>query len=173
MPEVVDGLSVDELLWRPDARREPHRLARLAPARQQDDQVAHLAGEQSAWLGDGWIDRFGLPYAPDAHGLEHELGGRRPVHGRRPGTLRGEYQAPSTTAPPRCSQRLDADAYERVIDGTGTRPSRWRSGSSPVLDDAGSTSGRPSTSAASSSAGADGWGRRDLRGGRGHEAPGA
>ena len=68
VPDVVDGLSVDELLWRPD--RDANHIAWLVwhLARQQDDQVAHLVGGESAWLADGWADRFALPYAPDTHG---------------------------------------------------------------------------------------------------------
>src|SRR3954470_10284400 len=66
VPAVVEGLSVDELLWRPDA--DANHIAWLVwhLARQQDDQVAQLAdaddAQGSVWRGDGWVERFGLPY---------------------------------------------------------------------------------------------------------------
>ena len=116
VPQVVDGLSVDELLWRPDA--DANHIAWLVwhLARQQDDQVAHLAGEQSAWLGDGWVDRFGLPYPPRRPRVEHELGGRRPVHRRATRGSSASTTATSTTARPRCSSASTRTAYARVID---------------------------------------------------------
>ena len=68
VPAVVDGLSVEGLLWRPDA--DANHIAWLVwhLARQQDEQLAHLADGPSAWSGGGWADRFALPYPPRAHG---------------------------------------------------------------------------------------------------------
>jgi hypothetical protein len=65
---VVDGLSVDDLLWRPDA--DANHIAWLIwhLSRQQDEQLAHLAGHASAWVEGGWAERFGLPYPPRTHG---------------------------------------------------------------------------------------------------------
>lgn len=121
VPQVVDGLSVDELLWRPDAQANHIAWLVWHLARQQDDQVAHLAGEQSAWLGDGWIDRFGLPYAPDAHGWSMSSAdvGRFTV--TDPG-LFGEYHDAVHDRTATLLQRLDADAYERVIDANWDPP---------------------------------------------------
>ena len=115
VPQVVDGLSVDELLWRPDAHANHIAWLVWHLTRQQDDQVAHLAGEQSAWLGDGWVDRFGLPCAPDAHGWSMSSAdvGRFTVVD--PG-LFGEYHGDVHDRTATLLQRLDADAYERVID---------------------------------------------------------
>lgn len=115
VPQVVDGLSVDELLWRPDA--DANHIAWLVwhLARQQDDQVAHLASEESAWLGDGWVDRFGLPYPPDAHGWSMSSAdvGRFTVVDP---SLFGEYHAAVHDRTAALVQRLGADDYARVID---------------------------------------------------------
>jgi hypothetical protein len=121
VPEVVDGLSVEELLWRPDA--DANHIAWLVwhLARQQDDQVAHLVGEQSAWLGDGWIDRFGLPYPPDVLGF----GMRSADVGRftvaDPG-LFGEYHGAVHDRTAALLQGLDGEAYARVIDANWDPP---------------------------------------------------
>ncbi len=68
VPKVVGGLSVDELLWRPDG--DANHIAWLVwhLARQQDEQVADLAGTESVWRSAGWADRFELPYSRHAHG---------------------------------------------------------------------------------------------------------
>ena len=68
VPAVVDGLGVEELLWRPDP--DANHIAWLVwhLCRQQDEQMAHLAGRQSAWREGDWTQRFGLPYGPKAHG---------------------------------------------------------------------------------------------------------
>lgn len=68
VPAVVDGLSADELLWRPDA--DANHIAWLVwhLSRQQDEQLAHLADRPSAWSEGGWADRFALAYPPRTHG---------------------------------------------------------------------------------------------------------
>ena len=109
VPEVDDGLSVDELLWRPDA--EANHIAWLVwhLARQQDDQVAHLVGEQSAWLGDGWVADPGL--FGDYHAA---------VHDRTAALVQG----------------LDAEGYERVVDAHWDPPVTVAVRIVSVLDDA-------------------------------------
>jgi len=65
---AVDGLSVDDLAWRPDD--EANTIAWLVwhTARGQDVQVADLAGSDQVWVVDGWVDSFGLPFAPGEMG---------------------------------------------------------------------------------------------------------
>lgn len=36
--------------------------------RVQDDHVAGVAATEQVWTADGWYERFGLPFAPGAHG---------------------------------------------------------------------------------------------------------
>src|SRR6478609_7072939 len=65
---VVEGLSDDDLAWRPDP--EANSIAWLVwhLTRIEDDHVADVAGREQAWTAEGWADRFGLPFAPDEHG---------------------------------------------------------------------------------------------------------
>lgn len=62
VPAVVDGLSNDELLWRPD--RDANSVAWLLwhLARQADVQIAALAKAAPVWKEQGWVERFALPY---------------------------------------------------------------------------------------------------------------
>ncbi|OFE17298.1 hypothetical protein BA895_17515 [Humibacillus sp. DSM 29435] len=62
VPAVVDGLTNDELLWRPD--RDGNSVAWLLwhLARQADLQIAGLAETEPVWNEQGWAERFALPY---------------------------------------------------------------------------------------------------------------
>ena len=65
---VLDGASRSMLTWRADA--DANSIAWLVwhLTRIQDDHVADVAGVEQRWLADGWCDRFGLPFPPEAHG---------------------------------------------------------------------------------------------------------
>jgi hypothetical protein len=121
LPAVVDGLSVDELLWRPDA--DANHIAWLLwhLARQQDDQIAHLAEGRSAWLTGGWVDRFALPYPRHVHGYGMSSAdvGRFTV--ADPGLFAGYHDAvhEQTVA---LVEQLDDAAYARVVDADWDPP---------------------------------------------------
>jgi hypothetical protein len=67
---AVDGLSDDDLAWRPDP--EANSIAWLVwhLTRIEDDHVADVAHTSQAWE-DGWADRFGLPLSVGDHGYGH------------------------------------------------------------------------------------------------------
>jgi hypothetical protein len=71
VPEVVDGLSADELVERLD--EDANSIAWLVwhLARVQDDHVAAVAGLEQVWTAQGWADRFALPFSPGAIGYGH------------------------------------------------------------------------------------------------------
>lgn len=68
LPPVVSDLTPEELLWRPDPAANHVAWLVWHLARVQDDHLADLSGTEQAWTGDGWADRFGLPYPTDALG---------------------------------------------------------------------------------------------------------
>jgi hypothetical protein len=133
--EVVDGLTVEDLLWRPDA--DANHIAWLVwhLARQQDDQVAHLAGDQSAWLADGWVDRFDLPYPPETHGWSMSPAdvGRFTVADV---DLFAGYHGAVDARTTSLLQRLDAAGYARVVDDRWDPPVTVGIRLVSVLDDA-------------------------------------
>ena len=59
---IVDGLTVDQLDYRPD--NDANSIAWLIwhLTRIQDDHVAGVAGFEQAWTSKGWLKRFGLPF---------------------------------------------------------------------------------------------------------------
>ena len=75
---AVEGLTAEELTYRssPDANSIAWLVWHLT--RIQDDHVADVAGVEQAWTADGWMARFGLPFAASATGYGHsstEVGG--------------------------------------------------------------------------------------------------
>lgn len=69
---AVNGLSPDELAFRPEA--ESNSIAWLAwhLTRIQDDHVAGLDGSEQVWIANGWMERFGLPLDPFDTGYGHD-----------------------------------------------------------------------------------------------------
>ena len=68
---MLDGTSRAVLTYRPDP--DANSIAWLVwhLTRIQDDHVADVAGVEQRWTADGWYDRFGLPFPPEAHGYGH------------------------------------------------------------------------------------------------------
>ncbi|MFA9444929.1 DinB family protein [Egicoccus sp. AB-alg6-2] len=68
----AEGADDRLLHTRPDP--EANSLAWLLwhTIRQQDAQVAELAGRAEVWAADGWRDRFDLALEPDDHGYGHD-----------------------------------------------------------------------------------------------------
>jgi len=68
---AVEGASLDVLTYRPDP--DANCIAWLVwhLTRIQDDHIAAVAGTEQLWVADGWTERFGLPFPPDATGYGH------------------------------------------------------------------------------------------------------
>ena len=114
MPDLVAGLSVDDLAWRPDP--EANSIAWLVwhLTRIEDDHVADVAGEEQAWTAEGWADRFGLPFATGEHGygMSSTDVGRVRVSGD---LLAGYYDAVAARSAAYVIT-LEPDDLDRVVD---------------------------------------------------------
>ena len=68
---AVNGLSVDELVFRPDP--ESNSIAWLVwhLTRIQDDHVAELEGSEQVWVARGWAERFALALPQTDTGYGH------------------------------------------------------------------------------------------------------
>ncbi len=69
VPRVVDGLTTEELLWRPDPGSNSAAWLLWHLSRIQDDHISELADEEQVWFEQGWVGRFDLPYDPEAVGF--------------------------------------------------------------------------------------------------------
>jgi len=69
---AVNGLSPDELAFRPDA--ESNSIAWLVwhLTRIQDDHIGGLDGHEQVWTARGWADRFALPLEVTDTGYGHD-----------------------------------------------------------------------------------------------------
>jgi hypothetical protein len=114
VPSAVEGLTADELLWRPDP--EANHVAWLVwhLTRVQDDHVAAVAGGEQLWTVGGWVERFGLPFDVGATGYgqtSEEVGrvraGAELLIGYQDAVHRSTVDYLST---------LSDDDYERVVD---------------------------------------------------------
>lgn len=59
---VVEGLPVDALTFRPDHQANPIGWLVWHLTRVQDDHVAAVAGTEQRWTAEGWDARFALPF---------------------------------------------------------------------------------------------------------------
>jgi DinB family protein len=69
IPALLDGLTVDDVLWRPDPQANSIGWLLWHLTRVEDDHLAGVAGSEQVWTNQGWSTRFGLPYDERAHGF--------------------------------------------------------------------------------------------------------
>ena len=69
--EAVDGLTPEELAFRPNSHANSIAWLVWHLTRIQDDHVADVAGTEQAWMAEGWADRFGLPFPQAETGYGH------------------------------------------------------------------------------------------------------
>jgi hypothetical protein len=69
---ATNGLTLEELSFRPDA--ESNSIAWLIwhLTRIQDDHVADLRGVPQVWVANGWFERFALPFGVSDTGYGHD-----------------------------------------------------------------------------------------------------
>lgn len=69
--EAVTGLTVDQLAFRADPQANSIAWLVWHLTRIQDDHLAAAFGTEQVWVADQWVERFGLPFAAEAHGYGH------------------------------------------------------------------------------------------------------
>jgi uncharacterized damage-inducible protein DinB len=68
---AVNGLSAEELAFRPDGESNSIGWLVWHLTRIQDDHVAGLHGGEQVWTAGGWSERFALPLDPSDTGYGH------------------------------------------------------------------------------------------------------
>lgn len=80
VPSVVEGLTRDQLVWRPHPEANSIGWLVWHLIRIQDDHVSGVVakvgsagdlGAEQVWRSTGWADRFALPYPPGDTGYGH------------------------------------------------------------------------------------------------------
>ena len=68
---AVNGLSAEQLAFRPDGESNSIGWLVWHLTRIQDDHVAGLHGGEQVWTAGGWSERFALPLDPSDTGYGH------------------------------------------------------------------------------------------------------
>ncbi|MFI9273243.1 DUF664 domain-containing protein [Kitasatospora sp. NPDC052896] len=118
--EVVDGLGVEELAARVDARANTIAWLVWHLTRVQDDHVADLAGGEQVWTAKGWAERFALPFAVHATGYGH--GARQVAAVRAPAELLTGYHDAVHEATVGFLRRLRVADLARIVDERWSPP---------------------------------------------------
>ncbi|MCS5717065.1 DinB family protein [Herbiconiux sp. CPCC 205763] len=118
---AAGGLSEEELAVRVDP--EANSVAWLVwhLTRVQDDHLADVAGTEQVWTAEGWFDRFGLPFAPDATGYAQSSAEVGQVAGISAELLIGYHEAVYASTVAYLHSLGDAD-LGRVVDHSWNPP---------------------------------------------------
>jgi uncharacterized damage-inducible protein DinB len=112
--DTVEGLSEEQLAFRPDAGANSIAWLVWHLTRVQDNHVAEAAGEPEIWLEDGWADRFGLSLDPADTGYGHSVEDVAKV--RASAELLTGYADAVAERSSRYVSSLDDEALDRVVD---------------------------------------------------------
>ena len=118
---VLDGLSIDDLLWRPDPDGNSIGWLVWHLTRQQDAQIAHLGDTETVWSSGGWHEKLALPYSRNAHGYGMSSAdvGRFSLTDT---SLLTRYQSATRDLTARVLEQLTAQDFDRVIDTSWDPP---------------------------------------------------
>ena len=112
---AVDGLTAEQLAFRPDA--DANSIAWLVwhLTRIQDDHVAEVTGSPQVWTEHGWAERFGLPLDVADHGYGHTSEQVAAVRVGSGELLTGYHDAVYEQTVRYVATVADAD-FERIVD---------------------------------------------------------
>jgi len=117
--EVLDGLTVDDLLARPAPDANPIGWLLWHLTRVQDDHVADVMGVEQLWASGGWAALFGL--APDTWdgyrniGYGHDSADVARVRPAGPAAIVAYHDAVDARTRDYLS-RLSATELDRIVD---------------------------------------------------------
>jgi uncharacterized damage-inducible protein DinB len=119
--EVVDGMTPDQLDFRPTSQANSIAWLVWHLTRIQDDHIAGAAGRGQLWTVEGWADRFGLPLSPADHGYGHSADQVAVVRVKSGELLTGYHDAVYERTI-RYVRDLDDADFARVVDTSWDPP---------------------------------------------------
>ena len=117
---MLDGLDEETLTRRPE--RDANTIGWLVwhQLRVQDDHVADVAGTEQVWTGQGFVERFALPY--DATATEYGQSSADVGAFSATPALLADYADAVTEATVGYLEGLGADDLDRVVDTSWDPP---------------------------------------------------
>lgn len=113
--EAVDGLTADQLAFRPSGQANSVAWLVWHLSRVTDDHIADAAGTEQVWTSAGWADRFGLPLEPSETGYGHDSGQVAVVRVGSAELLTAYYDAVHQRAISYVRELADPD-LDRIVD---------------------------------------------------------
>ena len=118
--QAVDNLTVDELAFRVNGNTNSIAWLVWHLSRVTDDHLSGAASKEQVWTGSGWVEKFGLPFPPEATG--YGFGGDDVSAVKVKGeTLVGYFDEVIEEAT-RFVKHLKEDDYARVVDQSWNPP---------------------------------------------------
>lgn len=138
---LVDASDADTLNRRPDEHANSITWLVWHLARQQDAQIAALAGADQVWLADGWVEKFGLDLPADSTGYGHTADDVAKVRVDDPALLTGYLDA-AVAATGRYLASLGDGDWDEVIDASWDPPVTRAVRLVSIVDDAAQHAGQ-------------------------------
>ena len=120
LPHLLDGLSGDDLLWRPGPKANPMAWLVWHISRCEDSELDALTDIPQAW-GQGWQQKFALPYPPEDGGYGQTNEQVAAFNVSDPDLLLGYFYAASARAAKVLEQERAKD-LDRIVDTNWNPP---------------------------------------------------
>lgn len=118
---AVEGLSAEQLVYRPAEHANSIGWLAWHLTRVQDDHMSELAGRPQAWIEQQWHARFGRPADPSDTGFGHGPEDVASLRPEGPGPLIDYYAAVHARSMDYL-KRLTCEEMDRVIDTSWDPP---------------------------------------------------
>ena len=162
---MIDGLTPEELAFRPDDEANSIVWLVWHLTRVQDDHVADMAGTEQVWTSSGWSERFGLSLPVPDTGYGHRSGQVAAVTGG--GDQPAGYHDAATTPPSATCRGCGTGDLDRIVDERRDPPVTMGVRLVSIVSDDLQHAGQAPTSVACWPAGSGALGDRTWAGGPG------
>jgi Protein of unknown function (DUF664) len=131
--ELTGGLTDDVADYRPTPDANSIAWLLWHSARVQDIQLAGVAGVEQAWIGDGWVDRFGLDLPRNDTGYGHNA--EQVAKVRAPADVLSGYYHAVHKLTLEYVAGVTADELSRVVDSNWDPPVTASARLVSIIDD--------------------------------------
>jgi uncharacterized damage-inducible protein DinB len=113
--DVAEGLSPEQMAFRPGPAANSICWLIWHLTRVQDDHVSDVAGTEQVWTAGGWAERFGLPFQEDETGWGHSSDKVGRMRVQSADLLTGYYDAVHASTLRFVRALTDSD-LDRIVD---------------------------------------------------------
>lgn len=118
---AMDGLSPEQLACQVEPATNSIAWLTWHLSRVQDTHIGGFSGEEQIWTAEGWMERFGFPFPPEATGRLHTAEDVSLVVVDSPTLLSGYLDAVCARTASYLKGFADAD-FDRIVDVSADPP---------------------------------------------------